>query len=427
MKPLNIIICAIAIAISVKGQTNIVFTRLFSFDGTNGAIPYSGLMIGMDGNFYGTTCKGGDSNCGTIFRMNPNGKVNKLFSFDGLNGYWPNGELVQGHDGNLYGITTLSGNGYDSLHQQGAGTIFRIKCDGTGFTNLYMFDGMSQPIGGLAMGMDGKFYGVTTWGGAGNDGFVFRISSDGCFTNLLSYDFRKFSRALQGFVLGRDGNLYCTTSGGGKYDAGVLLRLETNGTFTVLASFPVMTNCWRVARNKLVQGIDGDFYGTTEFGGEYDNRRVGNENVGNGTFFKVTTNGFVKTLASFNGLNGAHPVGALVQTSDGTFYGVTLHDMAKVISQPQFNMLPTVPDADYTHGTIFTVTTNGDITRLYSFTQSTFEYAMTNGSAPCGLVQDSSGNFYGTTSLGGEKAHMAGPASGTIFKFRIESATGNRK
>jgi len=390
-------------------------------------MPFAGLTLGKDGNFYGTTCRGGEYGNGTIFKMTPDGRITKLFSFNGTSGYFSDGELVQGKDENLYGMTTLGGNGYEPLHQQGAGTIFRIKCDGSEFTNLYLFDGMSQPIGGLALGADGNFYGGTRWGGTGNDGFIFRISSDGVFTNLLSYDYRQFSHVLAGFVLGRDGDLYGTTSSGGKYDGGVLLRLETNGTFTILASFPLMTNCFSVARNKLVEGIDGDFYGTTEFGGEYDNRKVGNENVGNGTFFKVTTNGIVKTLASFNGWNGAHPIGALVQTRDGNFYGTTLHDMARVIVQPQFDMRPSIPDADYTHGTIFKATTNGNITKLYSFTQSTYEYAMTNGSGPCGLLCDSQGTFYGTTSLGGEKAHMAGPASGTVFMFHVEPELPARK
>src|ERR1039457_6791804 len=89
------LIFLLAVAIGVKSQTNIIFTRLLSFDGTNGAMPFAGLTIGKDGNFYGTTCKGGDSNCGTIFKMTPDGKLAKLFSFNGNNGYWPDGELVQ--------------------------------------------------------------------------------------------------------------------------------------------------------------------------------------------------------------------------------------------------------------------------------------------------------------------------------------------
>src|ERR1039457_612016 len=87
--------------------------------------------------------------------------------------------------------------------------------------------------------------------------------------------------------------------------------------------------------------------------------------------------------------------------------------------QPQFDSRPSLIGWEDTHGTIFKVTTNGSITTLYSFTLPDFEYSMTNGSTPCGLVLDSNGNFYGTTTLGGEQAHMAGPASGTVFRFQL--------
>jgi uncharacterized repeat protein (TIGR03803 family) len=426
LKNLLVIILLVGVTVSLKAQTNIIFTRLLSFDGTNGARPFAGLTIGNDGNLYGTTCSGGIYDRGTIFKMTPNGKLTMLFSFNGTNGFDPEGELAQGNDGNLYGTTRHGGNGYDTLHQFGAGTIFRINTDGKGFTNLYFFSLMGEPVGGLALGEEGNFYGVTQWGGKGSEGTIFRISPDGNFKTLISLDDKTGANPNSGLIFGRDGNLYGTMGFGGNFYTGDFFRLTTNGDFKILASFNE-TNNPRVSRSKLTQGADGDFYGTTQFGGAYDNRRVGDDDVGNGTVFKVATNGSVTTLASFNGWNGAHPRGVLVQANDGNFYGVTAHDMAEVIAQPQFNMTPTIPDADYTSGTIFKVTTNGIITKLFSFTGASFEYAMTNGYGPYGLVADSNGNFYGATILGGERAHMAGYASGTIFKFRVQTNSSSKK
>jgi hypothetical protein len=184
-------------------------------------------------------------------------------------------------------------------------------------------------------------------------------------------------------------------------------RLTTNGVFTILASFNETNNA-RISRNKLVQGADGDFYGTTEFGGAYDSEIEDGDGVGNGTFFKVSTNGSVVKLASFNGLNGAHPRGGLIQTSNGNFYGVTVNGLQS-------------------QGTIFRANTNGDITPVFRFVGPNYEYALTNGGWPCGLVRLSNGDFYGVTIYGGEKARMAGYGSGTIFKFHIESKSQSQK
>ena len=83
-----------------KITTNGVFTSLFSFSGTNGACPYSGLIQTSDGSFYGTTRMGG-MGCGTVFRFKPAGVFTSLFSFTGANGAWPTARLVQGSDGYL--------------------------------------------------------------------------------------------------------------------------------------------------------------------------------------------------------------------------------------------------------------------------------------------------------------------------------------
>lgn len=385
------------LAATLTLDKSLPFTRLFSFDGTNGANPLAGLTIGKDGNLYGTTLKGGVYGKGTVFKVTLSGKLTTLLSFDGTNGVFPQGELVQDNNDNLYGTT--------------AHAIFKIGSDGMSFTNLFSFPGeMGHPV--LALSPDENVYGITSDGGKSGDGLIIRITPDGNVKTLLSLGIATGSLPRPGLILGHDGNLYGSFGFGGKYYSGTFFRLATNGILTTLASFNNTNDFNSASRNRLVQGADGDFYGTTEFGGKYDIVNSDNEDkTGDGTFYKVSTYGAVTTLASFNGWNGSHPRGALVQAKDGSFYGVTAYGG------------PTLGDC----GTIFRATTNGIISTIFQFDVPGFAYHMTNGRAPCGLVEDGKGNLYGTTILGGEKAHLAGPASGTIFRFNLNSEGPSQK
>ena len=233
-------------------------TMLYSFSGSDGAAPYAGLVQGTDGNFYGTTCQGGTSGYGTVFRISPSGWLMDLHRFtggsDGLNPYG----LVQGSGGYFYG-TTFQGGADDY------GTVFRIGSDGT-FTNLYSFswsDG-THPQAELVRSGDGNFYGTTYFGGIGY-GTVFRIGSDGTFTNLHSFGSSDGAYPEAGLVQGTDGNFYGTTSVGGPSGYGTLFRISPAGTLTTLHSFSGSDGTY--PRAGLVQGSDGSFYGTTYQGG----------------------------------------------------------------------------------------------------------------------------------------------------------------
>jgi uncharacterized repeat protein (TIGR03803 family) len=165
----------------------------------------------------------------------------------------------------------------------------------------------------LVEGDDGNFYGTAWYGGAYDGGTIFRVSTDGTFTNLISFDGTNGYTVFSGLCKGKDGNFYGTTqTGAGSSSGGTLFQMTTNGALTVLHKFGGADGVNPVA--KLIQGSDGNFYGTTEdgFSSSYY-----------GTVFQITTNGTFTVLHSFSGPDGATPLASLVQGTDGSFYGTT--------------------------------------------------------------------------------------------------------
>ncbi len=367
-----------------------IYTNLYSFNGPNGGIPSAALIQGSDGNFYGTTCQGGRNDSGTVFRITSSGNITNLYFF----GSSPNdgddaqGGLVQGSDGNFYG-TTLYGGTND------AGTIFRISSDGT-FTNLYFFVGPpndgANPQAALVQGSDGNFYGMTSSGGTNDNGTIFRISSGGNYTNLYSFVAGPNGALPQsGLVQGSDGNLYGTTAYGGTYGGGTIFRISPTGSYTNLYSFfGYPTGDGGQPWDGLVQGSDGNFYGTTYYGGTSRNCTYGC-----GTVFRISPGGSYTNLYSFVGSpnDGASPFAGLVQGSDGNFYGTTSSGGSN------------------SKGMIFRVSPSGLETNLYSFGGSS-----NDGQEPAAApVQGSDGKFYGTTQEGG----IHGIIFGTVFKLTV--------
>ena len=390
-------------------HAGVVFTSLHSF-GTfaNGANPYAGLVQGDDGRFYGTTAFGGtNGGSGTVFRISTNGALTSLYSFSGGNdGGNPYAGLVRGSDRNFYGTTSAGGtNG-------GSGTVFRISTNGA-LTSLYSFTGGNDgkaPLGALVQGSDGDFYGTTANGGTHNWGTVFKITTGGLLTTLHAFgtitngngDGYPVDGAnpQAGLVQGSDGYLYGTTSYGGAVGLGTVFKLSTGGALTSLHSFP--TGSGYAGRNPcagLVQGNDGYFYGTTEFGGTN----------GAGTVFRINTNGTVTGLYSFTGgYDGANPSAGLVQGADGYLYGTTAAGGATNYS---------VQAETHGYGTVFKISTDGALTTLYPFTGGG------DGAAPsAGLVQGGDGYFYGTTEGGGATNY---DNSGTVFKISTTGALSN--
>jgi uncharacterized repeat protein (TIGR03803 family) len=311
-------------AISSDGS---FFTNFYNFTGgTNGAGPIGGLIIGTDGNFYGTTSGGGTSNCGTVFQLTPHGAFKQLAQLSGINGSNPVVALVQASDGSFYGGAKYGGP-YPNTTQLGTGygSIFRVTTNGV-LTTPVLFDSTNgaNPAA-LALGNDGNFYGTTEWGGSISSfklgfGTIFRLSQDGTFTNTYIFSGGNDGGfPVAGLMQGKNGIFYSTTQSGGSNSIGTIFQITSDGQFQSLLSFPA-SSVGSYPSAAMLQGSDGNFYGTTYIGGDASQH---------GTIFKITPAGGLTPLIQFSGTNGftpgANPLSSLVQGTDGNFYGTTLN------------------------------------------------------------------------------------------------------
>ena len=200
--------------------TNGTFTNLFSFTGTNnpylGANPGAALVPAGDGSFFGTADFGGASTnvvpiisgagYGTIFQLTTNGTVVVPVFLGYTNGAYPSGGLVLGQDGNFYGTTLCGGNGISGSFP-GYGTVFKMTPGGT-FTNIYLFTGFGDGgfiYAGLVQGRNGNLYGAAFSGGQGY-GTLFKVSTNGSFTLLHTFTYYESGSPYGGLTEGSDGN-----------------------------------------------------------------------------------------------------------------------------------------------------------------------------------------------------------------------------
>jgi uncharacterized repeat protein (TIGR03803 family) len=240
------------------------------------------------------------------------------------------------------------------------------------------------PQSTLTLGKDGNFYGTTTSGGSliNSVGTVFRFSTNGTLTTLASFDGNNSGSGPDcPLLIATNGDLYGTTPISGPGFHGTVFRVTTNGVLTILANFSGPNGA--TPKDGLVMGDDGNFYGTTAGGGA--------NNLG--TVFRMTPAGALTTLLSFNNTNGANPIGGLIFGKDGFLYGTTGFG-----------------GTNLSFGTIFKLTTNGNLTTLFNFHG-------TDGEEPSfRLIFGNDGRLYGTASFAGDPINSpSGIGSGSVF------------
>ncbi len=301
----------------------VTFTTLYSFP--QGPVkPSTPLVRGADGNFYGTTVRGGTSDSGTVYRVSPTGEGATLYNFSGgTDGLNPGTALILASDGNFYGTTKFGGDlgGPNDPQNGGLGTIFRITPAGV-LTTLYKFlggnaDG-SRPQGELLQGTDGNFYGTTAAGGPDDLGTVFKMTPGGAVTILYSFTLAEFANGYNptaALVKGGDGNYYGTATNGGANFRGVIFKITPAGVLSPFYSFnDANPDEGAFPDGPIILGKDGNFYGTTPKGGTNNY----------GTVFQVTSAGVYTTLHTFSAgadPDGGGPEGALIEGATGEFYG----------------------------------------------------------------------------------------------------------
>ena len=350
-------------------------TVLYSFTGgADGGYPNAGVIRDSAGNLYGTTTAGGASNWGVVYKLDPAGNYTVLYSFTGgENGGGPYAGVIRDPAGNLYGTTSDGG-------AASVGVVYKLNAAGQE-TVLHTFTGGADgsfPNAGVIRDSSGNLYGTTSSGGTANAGVVYTLDAAGRETVLYSFTGgADGSFPYAGVIRDSAGNLYGTTLVGGPAELGEVFELDAAGNETVLFSFPGPTDGeWPTAG--VIRDPAGNLYGTTEYGGRANADVV----------YKVNTAGREKVLYSFTGgADGSFPYAGVIRDSAGNLYGTTTAGGAS------------------NSGVVYKVNTAGQETVLYSFTGAA------DGGLPfAGVIRDSAGNLYGTTTAGGASN------SGVVYK-----------
>jgi uncharacterized repeat protein (TIGR03803 family) len=354
---------------------------LFNFTGgSDGGIPYAGLIRDAKGNLYGTTSHGGSFvGYGLVFKLDKMGKETILYSFSGqADGGYPYAPLIRDSVGNLYGTAELGG-------VFGNGTLFKVTRGGRERV-LHSFAGGTSdgcsPTGGLLLSTSGDLYGTTEGCGAFGFGTVFKLSKNGTETVLHSFAGGTTDGQypqLTSLVMDRKGNLYGVTNGGGTSRQGVVYKLNKRGTETVLHSFTGGTTDGCYAFGAPAIDNEDNLYGTTS--------NCGSNNVG--IVWKLSKQGIETVLHSFVGgsSDGSTPTAGVTIDAKGNLFG------------------DTGQGGTSDKGAIYKLSKNGTLILLHSFDSSDGDTPLDN------LILDAKGNLYGTASLGGSGGY------GTVWKL----------
>ena len=291
--------------ITTAGLQNQIYT--FGSDGIN---PYAGLTLATDGNFYGTTVYGGSSNNGVLFRISPGGTYTALHEFaGGPDGANPVTKPIEASDGNLYGPT---------LGTNGTSTIYKYSPSDGSFSTIFKLDPLRgfSAVGALVEGPDGNLIGSAEVEGANGCGTLFKFTKSG--SPLWTYSFQCNDTGYSpdsALLQATDGNFYGTTIYGGTAGrCGTVFKLDQSGNVSDLYAFKSLADgCGPYGG--ITQGTDGNLYGTTSGGGK-------GSNGPGGTLYQLTMKGVHTILYNF-GVTGEVPEAPPTQDTNGIFYGTT--------------------------------------------------------------------------------------------------------
>ncbi len=399
---------------------------LHSFVQYDGAFPSTGVIFDAAGNLEGTTQSGPGLNCadgcGTAFQLTPAASgwtLKTVYTFaGGPDGATPRGDLVLGADGNFYGTT--SGGGNTASCTYGCGTVFQLTPTSTMVWKekiIHNFSGSSTsqfgvdgeaPVAGLILDQAGNLYGTASSGGLAAaiarcygltrcGGTIFKLAknSSGQWTTSLLYTFTASGDGLVptgGLVTDGAGNLYGATQGGGTHGYGAIYEMspQSSGGYSerIIYSFRGGSDGY-YPNGGLVLDSAGNLYGGTYYGGVNPQCSIG---VGCGTAFSLSPAGSGKwterILHVFTDTDGIGPNGPLTIDPAGNLYGTTFGDNGGVSTA--FELSPS--------GSAWTFNV------ILNFTGTGAYYP--NG----GMVMDSSGNLFGTAD-GGTKS------DGVVFEL----------
>jgi len=395
---------------------------LWSFgNGTDGSLPFAGLLEDGSGNLFGTTYGGGANGRGTVFELTTpttsagNWTETILWNFgSGADGTFPDAGLIRDKNGNLYGTTVQGGT-------NNFGTVFKLTpptTSGGSWTQaiLWSFDltDGDLPEAGLIRDTSGNLYGTTYSGGSTGLGTAFKLrpptTVGGNWSEEILWNFGKGAdgqQPLAGLIMDANRNLYGTTYGGGTNSSGTVFELTPPATVGGKRTETILWNFGSVGSGDgefpsagLIMDPSGHLYGTTFDGGAYSCESFDAEFCG--TVFELTPpatrgeNWTEAILSNLGGAAGANPQANLIMDKRGDLYGTTTGPYAGAL----------VPV-----GAVF------ELTPPLNLGETWTELALwnfadgTDGQPYGGLVRDKSGNLYGTASVGGAYGR------GTIFEI----------
>jgi uncharacterized repeat protein (TIGR03803 family) len=423
-----------------------VFTNKIDFDADfTGRAPAGGMAV-ANGKLYGMTREGGAFDAGVIFEYDfVANELTKIFEFDATSGEFPEGVLTLAN-GKLYGLTSSGGTNNE-------GVLFEYDLDAgnlSPYTVKVQFGGPigARPLGSLTLAPNGKLYGQTQLGGANDMGTLFEFDPDPLsiapFQKKFDFDGVNGGVPEGNSLMSSNGKLYGMTTNGGQSNAGVLFEFDPTGGGTYAKKFNFNGATGSNPKGTIMQADNGLFYGLTYAGGVYDFGVLFEYDPADGPDGK-----FTKKIDLGGSINGAYPSGALLEASNGKFYGTTynggLSDLGVLfeydrhsevfIKKIDFNnadgSTPTGGLIEHSNGKFYGMTAWGgtaDAGVLYEYLSGSntytnkFSFGGNNGENPQGrLTLAGNGNLYGLAQFGGANNR------GVLFEFQPASGIVTKK